>query len=172
MSLRGIIRLCSRNKINMPRYSHIFSGVTSLCLIALTMTAHAQTIADNSNVTTSEVSAAIKNTAARFKFPEKTIFRKIRQTHTEDGNFVCGEIDTRAAGGKDTGFSLFGIQDGHTTPSIFETKAIPKKIKFNDVNNWINRSVALEDLEDMGCVPSGSYKKYEKQLNTVLQTRD
>lgn len=145
-----------------------------LCLSLLTpaLPACAQTVVDGSD---KAASPFVKNTLKSLasKFPEThPRFRKISTHKTNDKQIICGEIsleDSKNPG--NTSFMPFGATEGEENPLVFEDRTIPSALDFREVNSWINRGADLEDLEEMGCVPEGSYRKYSDHLNTVLQHR-
>ncbi|WNM09495.1 hypothetical protein RI056_05980 [Komagataeibacter nataicola] len=68
-------------------------------------------------------------------------------------------------------YKKFGYVQGQDDPVIFSGRPVPAKIQFNEVNSWLNDSIKLEDLEEMGCVPKGTYHRYNEQLNQVMAQR-
>lgn len=144
----------------------------SLSLLAPAVPAWAQTVVDGSDKTaTPFVKTTLKILAS--KFPETPAhFRKI-STHTlNDKTVICGEISLANAKAPDeASFMPFGATEGEENPLVFEGRTIPSALDFREVNSWINRGADLEDLEEMGCVPEGSYRAYSDKLNKVLQHR-
>ncbi|MDG6093552.1 hypothetical protein LOC54_00235 [Acetobacter sp. AN02] len=103
--------------------------------------------------------------------PEDVVFGKIT-THARKGEEVsCGEARLVPLGKKTDESVVFGVSAASGGPVLFETLPIPERLDFREVNEWLNRSVALEDLEELGCVPQGSYKRYRRHLNHVMEQR-
>lgn len=129
--------------------------------------ASAQTVLDGSDKTAPpQAKSAMTAVAKKFSSPSTVRFQKIK-THESGGKVVtCGEVND----GTTQNFSLFGVIDGGE-PVVFDTRPLPKAIDFNEVNDWVNRSAALDEIEEMKCAPKGSYKKYNDRLNKVLEKR-
>ena len=100
-------------------------------------------------------------------------FRKLALHSTaEKKQVLCGEFSlSTAKAPADDSFVLFGATEGGDAPVVYEPKDIPTELDFREVNQWINHGADLEDLEEMGCVPEGSYRQYSDKLNLVLQHR-
>lgn len=162
---------CKKDLI-MKRALILCLGLQSLCLLPSFSAAQAQTVVDGSD---KNASPFVKSTLAMLskRFGEdKPHFRKI-STHTSgDKQIVCGEISlhgTKVPAAET--FMPFGATQGEENPLVYEAHTIPAALDFREVNTWINHGADLEDLEEMGCVPEGSYRQYSDHLNTVLQHR-
>ncbi|NHO33773.1 hypothetical protein [Acetobacter fallax] len=145
----------------MKRQFGIF-GLAMALMVGGAMPALAQSVTDGSG-RSDAAQAAVKAVAGHFRAPQDVRFRKI---HTGNKGAVCGEVTGDGA----TVFSTFGVVSGEE-PVMFENQKIPAALDFKEVNTWLNRNVALEDLEEMGCVPKGTYMRYRDRLNKVMETR-
>lgn len=94
-------------------------------------------------------------------------FQNLKTFSGPKGDTVCGEISSPATHGETWKFGIKPQQE----PVVFETTPIPAKIPFRDVNEWVNRSVALDEIELMGCVPKGTYQTYNDKLTHVFNAR-
>ncbi|GBR02745.1 hypothetical protein [Acetobacter oeni] len=137
-------------------------GLALALAVSGTVPALAQSVTDGSGKDTA-AQTAIHAVAQHYKTPQETRFRKVR---TAGKGTICGEVTGDGA----TTFSSFGVTPG-SEPVIFDNQKIPAALDFKEVNEWLNKSVALEDLEDMGCAPKGSYMRYRDRLNKVMETR-
>lgn len=145
-----------------------------LCLSLLppAVPACAQTVIDGSD---KAASPFVKNTlkSVATQFPDAhPHFRNLATHKTGEKQIVCGEVslqDTKTPAAES--FMPFGATEGEDRAVVFEPHAIPAALDFREVNSWINHGADLEDLEEMGCVPEGSYRKYSDRLNAVLQNR-
>ncbi|NHN86307.1 hypothetical protein GOB93_16925 [Acetobacter musti] len=150
----------------MKRRFYLHCLVPGLFLLAGvadgTAPGYAQTVIDGSG-RGKAAQAATQAVAKHFQAPQDVRFRKIRSVGK---NTVCGDVK----GDGSAGFSEFGVS-ADENPVIFDNRPIPAALDFKEVNGWLNQSVALEDLEEMGCVPKGSYARYRDHLNKVMETR-
>ena len=143
----------------------IILGV-SICLFS--GVAHAA--AARHGATASVIAEAERHVTATLPDPHGVTFRNVT-THPMDATaVVCGEMATHdtAPGGV---FMKFGYVQGQDDPVVFSGREVPQKIEFNEVNSWLNDSIKLEDLEEMGCVPRGTYHSYNERLNKVMSQR-
>lgn len=156
----------------MKRALILCLSLQGLSLLPAMGAAQAQTVVDGSNKNASPfVQSTLLALGKRFA-EDQPKFRKI-STHTSgDKQVVCGEIslhDSKVPAAEN--FIPFGAAQGEENPLVFEAHTIPSSLDFREVNTWINHGADLEDLEEMGCVPEGSYRQYSDRLNTVLQHR-
>lgn len=111
-----------------------------------------------------------RRAAATLADPHVATFRNVA-VHTMDGaSVVCGEMAEHNPPA-DGVFKKFGYVQGQDDPVVFSGRDVPQKIEFNEVNAWLNDSIKLEDLEEMGCVPKGTYHRYNEDLNKVMSQR-
>nr|WP_048856972.1 hypothetical protein [Komagataeibacter xylinus] len=142
----------------------IMAGV-SLCLFS--GLAHA---AGSGRGGSAVITEAERHVAATLPDPHAATFRNAT-VHAMDGAaVVCGEMAEHSPPA-DGVYKKFGYVQGQGDPVIFSGRPVPAKIQFNEVNSWLNDSIKLEDLEEMGCVPKGTYHHYNEQLNQVLAQR-
>lgn len=143
-----------------------------LGLLAPAFPAHAQTVVDGTDkAATPFVKATLKALSHRYMGTPVHI-RQISTHKTDDKQIVCGELSLENSKTPDSGSYIpFGATEGQDAPLVFEPRTIPSALDFREVNGWINRGADLEDLEEMGCVPEGSYRAYSDTLNKVLQQR-
>lgn len=142
----------------------------SLCLYSVgqpVVQAHA---AAHGGANTAIIAEAERHAAATLPDPHTATFRNVA-VHAMDGaSVVCGEMAQHNPP-PDGVFKKFGYVQGQDDPVVFSGRDVPTKIAFNDVNSWLNDSIKLEDLEEMGCVPKGTYNRYNAQLNQVMSQR-
>ncbi|CUW48320.1 hypothetical protein IFJ82_02905 [Novacetimonas hansenii] len=129
----------------------------------------AQTVLDGSDAHVAGAAEAMKKVAATLKHPNDARFRHLAAHDADGAGVVCGEVAETPARGAH--FAQFGYVVGHDEPIVFANRPIPAVIPFAEVNGWINDSVHLEDLEEMGCAPKGSYHTYNEKLNTKMNQR-
>lgn len=162
---------CKKDLI-MKRALILCLSLQGLSLLPAVGAAQAQTVVDGSDKNASPFIKATLYTLSKRFADDQPKFRKV-STHTSgDKQIVCGEIslhDSRTPASEN--FMPFGAVQGDESPLVYEPRTIPSALDFREVNTWINRGADLEDLEEMGCVPEGSYRKYSDRLNTVLQHR-
>lgn len=141
-------------------------------LLAPALPAYAQTVVDGSDKAASPFVKSTLKTLSHKYSGTPTHFRKISTHTTDDKQSVCGEMSLENSKTPDSGSYIpFGAAEGQDGPIVFEPRTIPSALDFREVNLWINRGADLEDLEEMGCVPEGSYRAYSDTLNKVLQER-
>ncbi|MBV1834606.1 hypothetical protein KUA02_11400 [Komagataeibacter pomaceti] len=128
----------------------------------------AQTVIDASAAHVPNAQEAIRKVAGTFAQPSATRFRHLGARTVDGGAVVCGEVSPTAS---DPHFQQFGYVAGHDDPIVFANRPLPATIPFGEVNGWINDSVHLEDLEEMGCVPKGTYHAYSDRLNARMNSR-
>ncbi|GAN69541.1 hypothetical protein [Acetobacter orleanensis] len=156
----------------MKRALILCLSLQSLSLLPAVGAAQAQTVVDGSDKNASPfVKSTLHMLSKRFA-EDQPKFRKI-STHTSgDKQIVCGEISLHGSKVPEAeNFLPFGATQGEENPLVFEAHTIPAALDFREVNTWINHGADLEDLEEMGCVPEGSYRQYSDRLNAVLQHR-
>ncbi|ATU71572.1 hypothetical protein SXCC_01594 [Gluconacetobacter sp. SXCC-1] len=142
----------------------IILGV-SLCLCSAGM-AHAAHQGNTAPI----VAEAERHVAATQPDPGGVVFRNVAVHGMDGASVVCGEMaahDTPAG----SVHMKFGYVQGQDDPVVFSGRDVPQKISFNEVNSWLNDSIKLEDLEEMGCVPKGTYHSYNERLNQVMSQR-
>uniref|UniRef100_UPI0004719746 hypothetical protein n=1 Tax=Komagataeibacter kakiaceti TaxID=943261 RepID=UPI0004719746 len=111
-----------------------------------------------------------RHVAATLADPHSATFRDV-VVHSMDGaSVVCGEMADHNPP-TDGVYKKFGYVQGQDDPVVFSGRGVPQKIEFNEVNDWLNDSIKLEDLEEMGCVPKGTYHHYNEELNQVMSHR-
>ncbi|MCE2565075.1 hypothetical protein [Komagataeibacter sp. FNDCF1] len=116
------------------------------------------------------IAEAERHVAATLPDAHGATFRNVT-THGMDGaSVVCGEMAAQnpPPGGV---YMKFGYVQGQDDPVVFSGRDVPQKVSFNEVNSWLNDSIKLEDLEEMGCVPKGTYHTYNERLNRVMSQR-
>lgn len=147
--------------------SVIILGV-SLCLGSAGMT-HAAHAAHQGGAP-AIVAEAEHHVAATQPEPGAMVFRNVAVHGMDGASVVCGEMAARdaPAGGV---HMKFGYVQGQDDPVVFSGRDVPQKISFNEVNSWLNDSIKLEDLEEMGCVPKGTYHSYNERLSRVMSQR-
>ncbi|WP_227672644.1 hypothetical protein [Komagataeibacter sp. FXV3] len=119
---------------------------------------------------TSVIAEAERHVAATLPDPHGATFRNVTVHSMDATSVVCGEMaqhDAPAGGA----FMKFGYVQGQDDPVVFSGREVPQKVEFNEVNSWLNDSIKLEDLEEMGCVPRGTYHSYNERLNKVMSQR-
>ncbi|PYD81813.1 hypothetical protein CFR80_09880 [Komagataeibacter oboediens] len=116
------------------------------------------------------IAEAERHVAATLPDPHGVTFRNVAVHPMDATSVVCGEMAPHnpPAGGV---FMKFGYVQGQDDPVIFSGREVPQKVEFNEVNSWLNDSIKLEDLEEMGCVPRGTYHSYNERLNRVMSQR-
>lgn len=129
----------------------------------------AQTVLDGSAAHVAGAAEAMKKVAATLAHPQGARFRHLAAHSVDGAGVVCGEVAETPA--HDATFAQFGYVAGHDDPIVFANRPVPAVIPFGEVNGWINDSVHLEDLEEMGCAPKGSYHAYSEKLNTKMNQR-
>lgn len=129
----------------------------------------AQTVIDGSAAHVPGAAEAMKKVAATLPHPQEARFRHLAARSVDGAAVVCGEVAESPA--RNAHFSQFGYVPGHDDPIVFANRPLPAVIPFGEVNGWINDSVHLEDLEEMGCAPKGSYHAYSEKLNTMMNQR-
>lgn len=139
----------------------------------LACSASAQTVIDGSD---KKASPFVKNTLKTLtkRFPDTHPFFRAITTHpnAEKKQVVCGEISLSSSKTPEPdSFMLFGATEGENAPIVYEPREIPPSIDSREVNLWINHGADLADLEEMSCVPEGSYRQYGDKLNQVLQNK-
>ncbi|MFT8796001.1 MAG: hypothetical protein ABF839_11100 [Acetobacter orientalis] len=143
-----------------------------LGLLAPALPACAQTVVDGSDkAATPFVKTTLKALSHKYA-GTSTHFRQIATHKVDDKQSVCGQISLENSKSPDaSSYIPFGATEGQDNIIVFEPRTIPAALDFREVNSWINRGADLEDLEEMGCVPEGSYRTYSDTLNKVLQKR-
>ncbi|MBO1325265.1 hypothetical protein K2X14_07940 [Acetobacter sp. TBRC 12305] len=113
--------------------------------------------------------ATLKSLVAHFG--GTATFRQL-STHTnaDKKQVLCGQISLDpTARPADDSFMPFGAQEDGDEPVVFQAHALPASIDPGQANQWINHGADLEALEELGCVPEGSYRQYSDKLNDLLQ---
>ncbi|MCW4590769.1 hypothetical protein NO263_09260 [Gluconacetobacter entanii] len=139
----------------------VFGGSMGTCA--------AQTVLDGSAAHVPGADEAMKKVAATLAHPQDARFRHLAAHSVDGAGVVCGEVAESAA--HNAHFAQFGYVTGHDDPIVFANRPLPAVIPFGEVNGWINDSVHLEDLEEMGCAPKGSYHAYSEKLNAMMNRR-
>ncbi|MFT8586918.1 hypothetical protein [Acetobacter papayae] len=142
--------------------------------LGLVTTASAQTVVDGSmpKAPTPFVSASLKALLSRAQDKHAAVRHLSVHETVEKKQVLCGEVSTDPSTPPSEGsFMKFGALEGGDGPIVFEGRDIPAALDFREVNQWINYGADMEDLEEMGCVPEGSYRAYSDKLNKVLQHR-
>ncbi|MFT8675822.1 MAG: hypothetical protein ABF990_08435 [Acetobacter sp.] len=130
-----------------------------------------QTVVDGSGqaAATAFGRATLKSLATHFGGVAS--FRQL-STHTnaDKKQVLCGQISLDStARPADDSFMPFGAQEDGDDPVVFQAHALPTSIDADQANQWINHGADLEALEELGCVPEGSYRQYSDRLNDLLQ---
>lgn len=166
------MRPACKKDLMMKRAFILCLTLQGLTLLPSVPAAHAQTVVDGSTKNASPfVKSTLHTLSTRFADSHPR-FRNITTHGSGDKQVVCGEIslhDSKTPAAEN--FMPFGATQGEENPLVYEPRTIPAALDFREVNTWINRGADLEDLEEMGCVPEGSYRQYSDHLNTVLQHR-
>ncbi|GAB3592071.1 MULTISPECIES: hypothetical protein [Acetobacter] len=140
----------------------------------LVTTAAAQTVVDGSmpKAPTAFVSGSLKALVSRAQDKHAAVRHLSVHDTVDKKQVLCGEVSTDPASPPSAGsFMPFGAIEGGDGPIVFEGRDIPAALDFREVNQWINYGADMEDLEEMGCVPEGSYRAYSDKLNKVLEHR-
>ena len=145
----------------------IILGV-SLCLGLSGMAYAAQ--AARQGTTAPIVAEAERHVAATQPEPGAMAFRNGGVHGMEGAAGGWGEMAARGAPAGSV-YMKFGYVQGQDDPVVFSGRDVPQKVSFNEVNSWLNDSIKLEDLEEMGCVPKGTYHSYNERLNRVMSQR-
>lgn len=129
-------------------------------LASVTISTNAFAAGSSAPISVSHAEELVRQQAAD---PQKASFHNV---HTTRNGAVCGDMQSPG----DKVSTTFGLREGET-PVLFRNDPVPAALDFVDVNDWINRSVALEDLEDLSCVPKGTAVHFRNRLNKVLENR-
>lgn len=169
---QGTMRPACKKDLTMKRALILCLSLQGLSLLPSVGAEHAQTVVDGSDKDASPfVKSTLHMLSTRFA-EDHPKFRKITTHSSGEKQIVCGEISLQGSKVPAAeNFMPFGATQGEENPLVYEPHTIPAALDFREVNTWINRGADLEDLEEMGCVPEGSYRQYSDHLNTVLQHR-
>ncbi|MCP1228079.1 MAG: hypothetical protein ABF916_11025 [Acetobacter fabarum] len=155
----------------MKRFFALCIILPSLGSVAVHHTAAAQTMLDNSAQKASPfVKETLKSLTTRFPSAHPK-FRKLSvHTNSDKKQVVCGQVSLseNKAPAEDS-FLSFGASEDSEQPVVYEARPIPSTLDSREANQWINHGADLEELEELGCVPEGSYRQYGDSLNKVLQ---
>ena len=157
----------------MKRFFALCILLPGLGLVAPHHNAAAQTMLDNSAQKASPfVKATLKSLTTRFSSAHPK-FRKLSvHTNSDKKQVVCGQFslsDNKSPA--EESFLSFGASEDSEQPVVYEARNIPATLDPREANQWINHGADLEELEELGCVPEGSYRQYGDSLNKVLQER-
>ncbi|CEF54877.1 hypothetical protein [Acetobacter ghanensis] len=134
-------------------------------------TAAAQTVLDNSAQKASPfVKATLKTLTERFSTAHPKFRNLAVHTNSDKKQVVCGQVSlSENKAPAEESFMSFGAAEDSEQPVVYEARTIPATLDSREANQWINHGADLEELEELGCVPEGSYRQYGDTLNKVLQ---
>lgn len=113
------------------------------------------------------------------RFPgENLVFRNLKLHTSPDGKqSFCGEMSISPDNPPDDdSFVPFGAQKGgdesqDDSPIVYDPEDIPESLDLQQEDKYINRGADLENLEELGCVPEGTYRHYSDRLTEIIQHR-
>lgn len=145
--------------------------LSGLCLVAMDHSATAQTMLDNSAEKASPfVKATLKALTTRFSGAHPKFRNLAVHTNSDKKQVVCGQVSLSSSKTPaNESFLSFGASEDTEQPIVYEARTIPTALDSREANQWINHGADLEELEELGCVPEGSYRQYGDTLNKVLQ---
>lgn len=157
----------------MKRFFALCILLPSLGSVSLHHNAAAQTMLDNSAQKAPPfVKATLKSLTTRFSNTHPKFRNLVVHTNSDKKQIVCGQISlSESKTPAEESFQSFGAAEDSEQPVVYEDRAIPATLDSREANLWINHGADLEELEELGCVPEGSYRQYGDSLNKVLQDR-
>ncbi|MFT8419447.1 MAG: hypothetical protein ABF636_11560 [Acetobacter sp.] len=147
--------------------------LSGLGFVAAPHTVAAQTMLDNSAQKASPfVKATLKTLMARFSNAHPKFRNLAVHTNSDKKQIVCGQVSlSESKTPANESFLSFGAGEDSEQPVVYESRTIPTTLDPREANQWINHGADLEELEELGCVPEGSYRQYGDTLNKILQDR-
>lgn len=145
----------------------------SLGFVTMHQNAAAQTMLDNSAQKAPPfVKATLKALTTRFSNTHPKFRDLAVHTNSDKKQIVCGQVSlSESKTPANESFLSFGAAEDSEQPVVYEARTIPTTLDSREANLWINHGADLEELEELGCVPEGSYRQYGDSLNKVLQDR-
>lgn len=157
----------------MKRFFALCILLPGLGSITISHNATAQTVLDNSAQKAPPfVKATLKELTVRFSSAHPKFRNLVVHTNSDKKQIVCGQVNlSENKTPADESFLSFGAAEDSEQPVVYEARTIPTTLDSREANQWINHGADLEELEELGCVPEGSYRQYGDALNKVLQDR-
>lgn len=105
---------------------------------------------------------------------QRLIFRNLKlHTSPDSKQSFCGEMSISLSNPPDEdSFIPFGIKEGEDSPVVYDPEDIPESLDLRQEDKYINRGADLEELEEMGCVPEGTYRHYSDKLTEIIEHRE
>ena len=155
----------------MKRFFALCVVLSGLYPVAMEHSAAAQTMLDNSaQKATPFVKATLKTLTTRFSNAHPKFRNLTVHTNSDKKQVVCGQVSlSESKAPANESFLSFGASEESEQPIVYEARTIPATLDSREANQWINHGADLEELEELGCVPEGSYRQYGDTLNKVLQ---
>ncbi|MDE7548854.1 hypothetical protein PY793_12795 [Acetobacter fabarum] len=155
----------------MKRFFALCIVLPSLGFVAVHHNAAAQTMLDNSAQKASPfVKETLKSLTTRFSAAHPKFRNLSVHTNSDKKQVICGQVSlSENKSPAEDSFLSFGAAEDSEQPVVYESRSIPTTLDSREANQWINHGADLEELEELGCVPEGSYRQYGDSLNKVLQ---
>ena len=104
---------------------------------------------------------------------QRLVFRNLKLHTSPNGKqSFCGEMSISLSNPPDEdSFIPFGVKEGEDSPVVYDPEDIPESLDLRQEDKYINRGADLEELEEMGCVPEGTYRHYSDKLTEIIQRR-
>ncbi|NSL91734.1 hypothetical protein [Acetobacter syzygii] len=155
----------------MKRFFALCILLPGLATTTIHQTATAQTVLDNSAQKASPfVKSTLKTLVTRFSNTHPKFRNLTIHTNSDKKQIVCGQVSlSENKSPAEESFMSFGAAEDGEQPVVYEARTIPATLDTREANQWINHGADLEELEELGCVPEGSYRQYGDTLNKVLQ---